>query len=74
MISNSKQKNELQKITIYVPKLLLEDAQNATENNITETVKAALGLLITERAAQNLRKMRGKVKFSINIEALREDK
>jgi hypothetical protein len=74
MISANQEKSKLQKITIYVPRHLLEDAQSAADSNITETVKTALSLLIAEKAAQNLRKMRGKVKFSINIAALREDK
>lgn len=71
-----KQKNNssLQKITIYVPKQLLTDAQKIANENITETVKNGLQLLIAAKASENLRKMRGKIKFSIDIQELREDK
>ena len=71
-----KQKNNssLQKITIYVPKQLLTDAQKIADENITETVKNGLQLLIAAKASENLRKMRGKIKFSIDIQELREDK
>lgn len=69
-----KQQGELQKITIFVPRQLLVDAQNVAHANITETIKGALSLLVANKAAQNLRKMRGKAKFTINLGELREDR
>jgi post-segregation antitoxin (ccd killing protein) len=64
----------VQKITIYIPKDLLATARKASHNNITETIKSGLQLLIAEKACENLRKMRGKGKFTIDLKKLREDR
>jgi hypothetical protein len=74
MQKTKQQQEKLQKITIFVPRQILADAQEAARSNITETVKNGLLLLIAANAAQNLRKMRGKAKFTIDINALREDR
>ena len=65
---------ELQKITINIPKELLEIAQDIDNTNITETIKTALRMFIAAKAAQKIRTMRGKVEFSIDLETLREDR
>lgn len=72
--SNIRHHEQLQKITINIPKELLENAQHIEDTNITETIKIALRFLIAAKAAQNIRSMRGKVKFSIDLESLREDR
>lgn len=63
-----------QKITAYVPRELLHDAQAFTGLGITETLKAGLTELITARAYEEVRQFRGKVKTSINLKELRKDR
>lgn len=65
---------EVQKITAHIPIHLLQEAQAITGKGITETLKIALERLSHAKAYEDLRKMRGKVKFSINLDELRKDK
>lgn len=62
---------QTQKITVHIPVSLLNEAQAVTGKGITETLKIALSQLARAHAYEDLRKMRGKVKFSIDIEELR---
>jgi hypothetical protein len=63
-----------QKITVHVRKDLLVRAQRASKAGISETVRKGLELLAAHDAYEGLRKLRGKVKFSIDLNELREDK
>lgn len=63
-----------QKITAHLPIDLLHDAQAVTKKGITETLKIALTELARANAYEDLRKMRGKIKFSINLKELRKDR
>ncbi|MFT3742361.1 MAG: hypothetical protein QM752_06845 [Gammaproteobacteria bacterium] len=63
-----------QKITAHLPVDLLHDAQSVTGKGITETLKIALTQLARSKAYDDLRKMRGKIKFSIDLAELRKDK
>ncbi len=65
---------QTQKITAHIPVHLLHEAQSATGKGITETLKIALGQLTHASAYENLRKMRGKIKFSIDLKNLRKDR
>ena len=65
---------QTQKVTAHLPSDLLHEAQAVTGKGITETLKIALTQLARTKAYEDLRKMRGKVKFSIDIEELRKDK
>lgn len=65
---------ETQKITAHIPINLLHEAQAATGKGITETIKIALSQLTHASAYEALRKMRGKVKFSIDLDELRKDR
>ena len=65
---------ETQKITAHIPKHLLVDAQAETGKGITETIRVGLEQLALAKTYDALRKKRGKVKFSISVDALREDK
>ena len=65
---------EEQKITVHVRKDLLARAQRASQKGITETVRKGLELVAANDAFEGLRKMRGKVKFSIDLNELRRDK
>ena len=49
-------------------------AQQQTGAGVTETVRAGLKKLASIRAQQELRKLRGTFKFSIDLDELREDR
>jgi hypothetical protein len=65
---------EEQKITVHVRKDLLARARRASQAGISETVRKGLELVAANDAFEGLRKMRGKVKFSIDLDELRKDK
>lgn len=65
---------QTQKVTAHLPITLLHDAQSVTGKGITETLKIALVQLARSTAYDDLRNMRGKVKFSIDWNELRQDK
>lgn len=62
------------KITIEVPDDLLDKAQRATGKGITETVRRGLQVVAASDVYANLRKLRGKVKFSLTAEQLKDDR
>lgn len=63
----------LKKITIEVPTDLLERATAASGQGITPTIRRGLELVASSAAYAQLRRMKGKVKFSIRPSELRED-
>jgi hypothetical protein len=66
--------SSLRKITVEVPADDLKSAQAYTGEGITETVRAALKKLASIQAQQELLKLRGTFKFTIDLEELREDR
>jgi hypothetical protein len=62
------------KITLEVPEELLERAMASTGEGVTRTVCRGLELVAAGRAYDDLRRLRGKVKLGIDLEALREDR
>ena len=66
--------NQLRKITIHVPKDDLVKAQELTGEGVTETVRAALKNLASIQAQREFRRLRGTFDFSIDLDALREDR
>lgn len=71
----TRKKTERQrKITLMVPEDLLEIALDASGEGIAATVKEGLSMIAARRAYDRLRTLRGKVKVSIDLEALRHDK
>jgi hypothetical protein len=62
------------KITIEVPAELLEKAQEASGTGITQTVRTGLQLVAASNAYAKLRQLRGKVKFSLSWEQLKDDR
>jgi len=62
------------KITVQIPEDLLKKAQKATGLGITPTIKQGLQLVAAGRTYSKLRQLRGKVKFSLDLQALREDR
>jgi len=66
--------NKIQKITVHLPQDILSAAMRATNKNITETVKQSLQETAHRKACDNFRSLRGKVKFSLDLKKLRDDK
>lgn len=66
--------SEMRKITFEVPEDTLAMAQEFTGEGIAETVRLALKKLASIRAQQELRKLRGTFKFSLDLDELREDR
>ena len=62
------------KITVEIPQGLLEKAQQASGTGITKTIRTGLQLLAASQAYEDLRKMRGKVRFSRTWQELKEDR
>ena len=59
---------------MHVDRELLAKAQRATSAGVSETVRKGLELLAASEAYDQLLKMRGKMKFSIKLNELREDR
>ena len=62
------------KITVQVPQKLLRRAQESTGRGITTTIRQGLELVAAGRAYEDLRKLKGKVSFSIDLDELRRDR
>jgi hypothetical protein len=62
------------KITIEIPENLLEKAQEATGSGITQTVRTGLQLVAASQAYDRLLELRGKVKFSLTWQELKDDR
>ena len=60
------------KLTIEVPEDLLAKATAATGQGITPTVQKGLELVATTGAYAALRRIKGKVTFSVDLAKLRE--
>lgn len=61
------------KVTVELPADLLERAQKSTGEGITGTIRRGLELVAAARAQEQLKALRGKVKFSLDIAASRSD-
>jgi hypothetical protein len=64
---------EMRKITVDVLADDLAAAQKYTGTGVTETVRAALKKLRSDWAQKELLKLRGKVKFDVDLMALRAE-
>ena len=62
------------KITVEVPRELLEKAQGASGTGVTQTVRTGLQLVAASRTYARLRKLRGKVRFSRTVAELKADR
>jgi hypothetical protein len=65
--------NAARKITVQVPEELLKKAMEFTGTGITPTIRQGLELVAAGRAYEKLRRLRGKVHFSISLADLRND-
>lgn len=73
-MSTTTSKNEFQKITVEVPRSLLDAAQEETGKGITQTVTAGLEKLKASRAYRSILALEGKVDLDLDLETLREDR
>jgi hypothetical protein len=62
------------KVTIHLDRDLLRRAQRQTGQGVTATLRQGLELVAASRAYDRLRRLRGKVAFSIDLNALRKDR
>jgi len=62
------------KVTVELPVDLLERARASTGEGITATIRRGLEMVAATRAQERLLALRGKVKFSIDLDKLREDR
>ena len=62
------------KITVHVPEALLQQAQKSSRQGITETVRQGLRLVAAGETFRRVAHLRGAVKFSLDLEGLREDR
>jgi hypothetical protein len=65
---------QVRKITVDVPEDLLRRAQKATGEGITATIRSGLRLVAARDAYAALRRLRGRVQFSVDWRELREDR
>lgn len=63
-----------QKVTIEVPAELLRRARRSTGEGITATVRRGLELVAARGAYRKLRRLRGQVRLSLDVEGLRQDR
>jgi hypothetical protein len=62
------------RVTVELPAELLKRARASTGEGITGTIRRGLELVAATRAQERLRALRGKVRFSIKLDELREDR
>ena len=62
------------KITVHVPADLLDRAQRTSGQGITETVRQGLRLVAAGETFRQMARLRGTVKFSIDLARLRDDR
>jgi len=63
-----------QKITVEIPRELLDKAQKASGTGITQTVRIGLQLVAASRTYARLRQLRGKVRFARTLADLKADR
>lgn len=61
-------------MTVHVDGTLLRKAQRQTGEGVTATVRRGLELVAAGGAYERLRELRGKVAFSLDLKALRDDR
>jgi hypothetical protein len=68
------QRQEMRKVTVMLPKDLLDRAVKASGQGITPTIRRGLETIAAAEAYERILRMRGKVKFPTNfLRDLRRD-
>lgn len=62
------------KITVEISPQLLEKAQKASGSGVTQTVRTGLELVAASQSYTQLRKLRGKVRFTRKLADLKADR
>lgn len=62
------------KITVEIAEDLIERALRASGEGVTATVRQGLELVAAGRAYDDISALRGKVRLSLDLERLREDR
>ena len=62
------------KVTVEISEDLLERALRTTGEGVTATLRRGLELVAAGRAYEDIKALRGKVKLSLDLERLREDR
>jgi hypothetical protein len=62
------------KITVELPEDLLRTAQRATGEGITATLRRGLELVAAGRAYERLRRLRGRMRLTLDWQDLRRDR
>ena len=62
------------KVTVDLPADLLARARKISGEGITATIRLGLELLASTHAQEQLRGLRGRVKLSVDLAALRQDR
>jgi hypothetical protein len=66
--------NAQRKITVQLPADLVERAQKASGQGVTETIRQGLRLVAAGETFRQVAKLRGSVKFSVDLARLRDDR
>jgi len=61
-------------VTVEIPSDLLRKAQKSTGEGVTATIRQGLELVAASRAYEELRRLKGRVTFSVDWRTLREDR
>ncbi len=64
---------KLRKLTIMVPEELLDQALRESGEGIAATVQNGLRLICAQNAYKKLARMRGKVRYTLSVDELREE-
>jgi hypothetical protein len=64
----------MRKITVEIDEQLLQRAQKQSGDGVTGTVRRGLEILAAADAYRKLARMRGKVKFSLDLQTMRDDR
>jgi hypothetical protein len=64
----------MRKITVEIDEQLLRRAQQQARDGVTGTVRRGLEILAAADAYKKLSRMRGKVKFAVDLRTMRDDR
>jgi hypothetical protein len=65
--------SQMRKITVQVPEELIASVQADTGKGVTEVMREALEQMRQRQALRKLRSLRGKVRFGVDLMALRRE-
>jgi hypothetical protein len=66
-------KQRTRKVTVMLPQDLVKEAAKVSGSGLTPTIREGLEKVLAADAYQQIRRLRGKVKLSINVDELRRD-